>query len=51
LEHDLRCKHLRLLRDFVLDLRASVRAEGLSALHRSAAVEDAPLWSTAFRLG
>jgi hypothetical protein len=44
-------KHLRLLRDFVLDLRASLREEGLKALHRSAAVEDAPLWSTAFRLG
>ncbi len=46
-------RHLRLLRDFVLDLRASLRKEGLLALHGSAPpVEaDAPFWSTAFRLG
>ncbi len=47
-------RHLRLLRDFVLDLRATLRAEGLAAMQavRAApAYEEAPFWSTAFRLG
>lgn len=35
-------RHLRLLRDFVLDLRTKTRAEE---------TELAPMWSTAFRLG